>query len=101
MIRDDAERCALFAAIVFLLDGFFDRGNERLEEIVVEGVRFPLHDRGDAVDARPSIDRWLRQRDERAVRLLVELHKDEIPELEESSRFSSFDERILGEFLAT
>ena len=64
-------------------------------------VRFALHESGDALEASPGVDGWLRQRHQRAVRLLIELHEDQVPELEESSRFGAFDEGILREFLAT
>ena len=55
MIRYDAERCASFPTIVLLLDGLFDRFDERLKEIGVEIVRFSLHDRGDALQSRPGV----------------------------------------------
>src|SRR6266566_6535986 len=100
MIRDDAKRCALFSAIVFLLDGLRDRLDERLKEIGVEIVRFALHDRGDALEPRARINRGLRKRHQRSIGLSIELHEDEIPELEEPSRLCSLDERILGELLA-
>src|ERR1035437_4809085 len=52
VIRDDAERRAPFPTIVLLFDGLFDGLDERLEKIGVEIVRFPLHDRGDALQSR-------------------------------------------------
>ncbi len=99
VVRDDAEGRSLFALAIAVPDGFLDRFDQRHEQIRVEVVRFALHDRGDSLEASSSIDRWLGQRHQRAIRLPIELHEDEIPELEESSRFRAFDERRLREFL--
>ena len=66
----------------------------------MEIVRFALHDRGDALEARSGIHRRLWERHQRSIGLPIELHEDEVPELEEPSRLRSLDERILREFLA-
>src|SRR5438445_8075650 len=100
MIGDDAERCAFFPPIVFLANGFLHRLDERPKKIVVEIVGFALHESGDALQTSAGIDRRFGQRNKLPVRLLVELHEDEIPELEESPRFGAFDESILRKFLA-
>ena len=63
-------------------------------------VRFTLHESGDAIEASSGIDRRLRQRHQLAVRLLIELHEDEIPELQEPASFRALDERIERKFLA-
>src|SRR5205823_14825324 len=68
------------------------------KEIVVEIVRFALHESGDAFQPSTSINRRFRQRHKRAIGLLVELHEDQIPELEESSRLGTLDKCVLREF---
>src|SRR5207237_8540844 len=59
--------------------------------------RCSLNDGGDALESGPGIDRWLREGHEVPCLLPIELHEDEVPELEESSRFGSLDERVLRE----
>ena len=63
-------------------------------------VRHALHDRRDALEPRARVDRRLGQRNERAVRLPVELHEHEIPDLEEPARLRALDERVVRELLA-
>src|SRR5882762_5007100 len=89
-----------FDAFIAVVDGFFDRLDQWREQIRVEIVRFPLHDRGDALEAGSGINRRLRKRNQLTIGLTVELHEDEVPELEEPPSFGSFDERILRELLA-
>src|SRR4051812_40224474 len=100
VIRNDAKRCAFFATIVFLPDAFLDGLYERLKEVGVEIVRFALHDCGDALQTGARIDRRLGERDKLPIGLTIELHEDEVPELEEPSGFRTLDERISGEFFA-
>src|SRR5439155_15270108 len=59
-----------------------------------------LHESGNAIETSSGVDRRLRQGNELPVRLLIELHEYQIPELEESARLGALDERILREFLA-
>src|SRR5690242_16246087 len=66
----------------------------------MEIVRFALHESGDTIETRSGIDRGLGQRNQLPVRLLIELHEDEIPELQKSPRLSAFNERIERKFLA-
>src|SRR5690348_13314069 len=66
----------------------------------MEIVSFALHESGDAIEARPCIYRRLGQWHQLPVRLLVELHEDEIPELQEPSSFCSLDECVERKLLA-
>src|SRR5207249_4707777 len=51
-------------------------------------------------EAGPGVDRRLRQRDERAVRLLIKLHEYEIPKLDEAIFVRSLDERVERKLVA-
>src|SRR5688500_6435068 len=69
------------------------------EEVGVIVVRNRLHHSGDALQSHACIDRRFGERNESAVLLPVELHEDEIPDLEEAARLCSLDERITGEII--
>jgi hypothetical protein len=64
------------------------------KEVAVIVARDALHRRRDAFETGARVDRWLRQRHERAVRLPVELHEHEVPDLEEPTGFRAFDKRV-------
>src|SRR6185503_4255615 len=55
---------------------------------------------GDAIEAGARVDRRLWQWHERAIRLLVELHEHEVPDLEETSGFRAFVKRLERKLLA-
>ena len=55
---------------------------DRREQVRVVVGRDLLDDARDALQAHPGVHARRRQRDERAVRLQVELHEDEVPDLE-------------------
>src|SRR6188508_3177840 len=66
----------------------------------VKVVRYALQHSRDPVESRTGVHRRLRQRNEGAVRLLVELHEDQVPDLEEAPRLGAFIKRLGREFLA-
>ena len=72
---------------------------ERQEEVRVIVARDTLHRCRDALEPRPRVDRRLGQWNERAVRLPIELHEHEVPDLEEPPRLRAFDERFRRELL--
>ena len=57
-------------------------GEDRGEELGLVAVVLALQDRGHAFEAHARIDVLLRQRGERAVRLLEILHEDVVPDLD-------------------
>ena len=73
---------------------FFDLCDERPEQIGMEVVRDALHDGGDALEPCACIDRRLGERHHRTVPLTVELHEDEVPDLQEPTCFGAFHESI-------
>ena len=65
--------------------GGFGRGqDQRPEEVDVVIVVLALQDRGDAFEAHAGIDRRARQRHPLTRAHLVELHEDEVPDLDEA-----------------
>ena len=58
--------------------------DERHEQVGIEVAPLALDDRGDALEAHAGVDRRRGQRPEHPVRALVELHEDEVPELDEA-----------------
>ena len=58
------------------------QGDDRAHLVGLEVRVHALHDRGDALEAHTGIDVLLRQRQQRAVILPVELHEHEVPVLE-------------------
>ena len=52
------------------------------EEVGVEVVVDALEDRGQALEARARVHRGLRQRRHLSRRVALELHEDEVPDLE-------------------
>src|SRR5678815_178593 len=66
----------------------------------VKVVRHALQDSRNPVESRTGVHRRLRQRNECAVRLLVELHEDQVPDLEETPRLGAFVKRLGRKFLA-
>ena len=75
-------------------DSLLHGRNQRREEIGVEVVADTLHHGRDALESRTSIHARRRQWDVRAIGLPVELHEHEIPDLDEPSGLSPFDERV-------
>ena len=69
-------------------------GDDGLEQVGVEVGGHVLHHRRDALEAGARIDRRLRERVTLAVGLLVELHEDEIPDLEELPLLAQRDELV-------
>src|SRR5262249_5899648 len=51
----------------------------------VEVVVFALHDSRDALETGAGVDRGSRQRRQRAIRRLVELHEHQVPDLEKTA----------------
>ena len=108
VVGDDAVRRRIVAAddvvrraaAIRRADDLLDRRDQRREQVAVEVVRDALQDRGDALESRARVDRRLRERHERAVRLPVELHEDEVPDLEEPPRLGALDERVGRELAA-
>ena len=77
-----------------------DRVDQRSENVGVEVVRPLLHHGGNALEPGARVDRRLGERDEGAAGLPVELHEDEVPDLEEAPRLGALDEGVLGELLS-
>ena len=73
---------------------------QRPEQIGVVVVRHALHHRRDPLESRTGVDRGLGERLEHAVRLPVELHEHEVPDLKEAPRFGALHERLLRELRA-
>ena len=85
MVGDDADRdVALVAGRIFPpghLGGALDEGHE---QVGVEVAALALDDGGDALEAHAGVDGRPRQGPEDAVGALVELHEDEVPELDKA-----------------
>ena len=79
VVADDAERL-----LVRSLGGLGCERHDGLEEIGVEDRLHVLQDGRHAFQAQAGVDRRLGQRRHGAVGLAVELHEDEVPELEET-----------------
>ena len=58
--------------------------DQRHELVGVEDARDALQDRGEAVEAEPGVDVLRRQRRQHVDRVLLELHEDEVPVLQEA-----------------
>ena len=84
VVGDDPERdVALVAGGILALGhpgGALDQGQEQVGVVIAS---FALDDRGHALEAHAGVDRRGRQRAHDAVLALVELHENEVPELDE------------------
>jgi hypothetical protein len=99
VVRDDAKARRSFLLINVLdPDDPLDRRDVRREEVGVIVVRDSLQHGRDALEARARVDAWLWKRQHLAVCLPVELHEDEIPDLEEAAGLGALDERVGGKF---
>ncbi len=83
VIGDDA-RARLVDRPARTADMLVDARDQRLEEIDVEVVGDALQDGGDALKPHAGIDGRLGQIDPRRLVDLLELHEDEVPELQEA-----------------
>src|SRR5882724_9532785 len=83
MVRDDAERCH-----GLLLRSVPERGrgsiDQMTEKIGFEYALNALQDAGHALQPQAGVDRGPRQRHALLLRHLIELHEDQVPELEEA-----------------
>ena len=86
MVGDDAGRHVrrLHRALIRAAREPADRREQGLEQVRVVIRQGALHDRGDAFEPHPRVDRRCRQRHERAVRLPIEFHEDVVPDLDEA-----------------
>ena len=92
--RDAAPRLVALPAPVRHADHVLDRPENRREHVRVKVARGPLHHRRDPLEPGAGVDRRLGQRRQRAVGRPVELHEDEVPDLEEATRLRADDERV-------
>ena len=79
-------RCAFVASGVAVCDAALvgDPAHDRLVAVRLVDGHDVLQDRGGPLDAHAGVDVLLRQRRQLAVRMQLELHEDEVPELEEA-----------------
>src|SRR5690606_1329519 len=85
VVGDDAQRAVDLRVLAVLDPGQFGRLQEyRHVEVGLEDGADDLEDHGDALQAHPGVDVLARQRALGAVLFLVELHEDEVPDLEEA-----------------
>ncbi len=87
MLGDDAERAGggRIVRTIRLAGTLRDRLDQRQKGIRFKNGLLPLHDRGHAFEAHARVDVLLRERRKRAVRPLIELHEDVVPDLDEPS----------------
>ena len=85
VVGDDAHGDVLLLLVsVGLPRQPLDVADERPEEVGLVVRVLPLHDRGDALEPHARVDGGLGQRRHDAARVAVELHEDEVPDLEPS-----------------
>ena len=94
VVGQDAERRAGRALVVRLAHDRLGARDQRREEIGVEVGADALEHRGDALEPGARVHRRRGQRHELARGLPVELHEDEVPDLEEPPRLGVLDELI-------
>ena len=84
VVGDDLEggRRRVDRRVRHLFDRGLGGGEEVLEEVDVVVVVHALEDRGDALQTHPRVDRGLRQLVHHALFVTVELHEDEVPDLD-------------------
>ena len=70
----------------------FDPLEERLEEVGVVVRVGLLQDGGDPLQPRAGIDAWRGKRMQRSFRVPIELHEDQVPELDDLPRLVQLDE---------
>ncbi len=75
---------ARIGSVARVAGGLLRRRDQRAEQVDLIIVVGALHHRGDALEARAGVDRRLRQAGPRAVGDLLELHENEIPDLDEA-----------------
>ena len=85
---------------VRLAHQLFDSRDEREKKIGVVVGSDPLEHRGDSLQPGARVHRRSGERDHFAARLPVVLHEDQVPDLEEATRFGAFDEGIERELPA-
>ena len=90
-------RAVLRVAIVRHADQLTDAIDQRLEDVGMEVVVLALHHRCDPLESRARVHGRLRQRREGAVSRAVELHEDEVPDLEEPAFLGEPLELRLGD----
>ena len=101
MVGDHAEaRRFRLGKDVLLPDVRLDGRDQRQEQVGVKVVRDALQDRRDALEPHARVHARPRQRHVGAVRLLVELHEHEVPELQKAARLGAFHKRIERELRA-
>ena len=83
MVGDHAQRC-LLRTLRIGTGKFGDLPNERDEQVDVIVVVLTLQHGGNALQPHAGVDRWLGQRRALSRRALVELHENEIPNLDET-----------------
>ena len=74
----------LFAGPVRFVGERGDTLDEGREQVGVVVRHLVLHDRGDALEPHPGVDRGLGQPDELPLRVPVELHEDEVPDFDKA-----------------
>ena len=85
VVAEHAERAHGVAAVGVAEAGEALQGLDHVRRLVgLEQAGRSLQEHGDALDAAAGVDVLCRQRRERAVVAAIELHEDEIPELEEA-----------------
>ena len=83
VVRDDAHRDRVVLVRAVLLAGdLLDGADDVLEQVGVVVRALPLRDRRHALEPRARVDRGLRQRREVSAGAPLELHEDEVPDLE-------------------
>src|SRR5690349_23421911 len=85
MVADDAQRSIFFGVGAIGCVG--DMGNvidDGAEEIDIEDRLFPLQDHGQAFQAHTGVDIFAWKWCTRAIKILIELHKHEVPDFQEA-----------------
>ena len=84
--HDANGRIRLIAGAVLHLRQLAHPGHDGLEEVGLVDVAGALEDDGGAVQAQARVDVGCREGHPGPVQMLVELHEDEVPELDETAR---------------
>src|SRR5262249_43246470 len=82
VVRDNPKRSVGSAGCAVLdIKDFASTVDDWAEQVGFVVANLSLEDAGDSLEPHSSIDRWLREWSEMTLRITIELHKNQVPDL--------------------
>ena len=99
VVGQHPEPAARWAAVIRTADQLGNPVEQRHEKVGVEVGVLTLHHRGDTLKPGPGVYRRLRQRSQHPIRGAIELHEDQVPDLQHLARLGQSLELALRDRL--